>query len=104
MLRSRFDRLDREDSLPEFSARSFRPDFGIPELGALIQVRFLGEKTSIPKVEEEILADAAGYLADQSRYDSLIVLVYDAAHRLRGPRKFVEDLRSVDVIVTPGVG
>jgi hypothetical protein len=108
MLRSRFDRLEREDSLPMFAARSFRPDFGVPELGTLIKVEFIGEKTSVPQFEEEILADAAGYLADQSRYDSLIVLVYDAAHQLRGPRKFVEDLRSVDgmidVIVTPGVG
>jgi hypothetical protein len=108
MLRSRFDRLDREDSLPKFAAKSFKPDFGVPELGTLIKVKFIGEKTSVPQIEEEILADAAGYLADQSRYDSLIVLVYDAAHKLRGPRKFIEDLRSVDgmidVIVTPGVG
>jgi len=107
MLRSQFDRLEREDSLPKFSARSFQPDFGVPELRTLVAVRFLGEETSIPQFEEEILADAAGYLADQSRYDSLIVLVYDAAHKLRGPRKLVERLRSVDglieVIVAPGV-
>ena len=108
MLRSQFDRLDREDSLPKFIDKSFQPDFGVPELRTLIAVKFLGDETRIAQVEEEILADAAGYLADQSRYDSLIVLVYDAAHRLRGPRKFVEHLRSVDgmieVLVTPGVG
>ena len=108
MLRSQFDRLDGEDSLPEFIDKSFQPDFGVPELRTLIAVKFLGEETGIAQVEQEILADAAGYLADQSRYDSLIVLVYDAAHRLRGPRRFIERLRSVDglieVIVTPGLG
>jgi hypothetical protein len=108
MLRSQFDRLERADSLPKFSARSFKPDFGVPELRTLIEVKFIGEETSIAQVEQEVLADAAGYLADQSRYDSLIVLVYDAAHQLRGPRRFVERLRSVDgvieVIVVPGVG
>jgi hypothetical protein len=108
MLRSQFDRVEREDSLPMFAARSFKPNLGVPELQTLIDVRFVGKRTNVSQVEEEILSDAAGYLADQSRYDSLIILVYDAAHRLRGPRKSVEDLRSIDgmidVIVIPGVG
>jgi len=108
MLRPRFDRLESEESLPAFVDRRFRPDFGVPELRTLVAVRFLGEDASIAEVEEAIRADAAGYLADQSRYDSLIVLVYDAAHQLRGPRKLVERLRSVDgiidIIVIPGVG
>jgi hypothetical protein len=107
MLCSQFDRLEREDSLPMFAAKSFKPNFGVPELQTLIKVKFIGEKTSVSQVEEEILADAVGYLADQSRYDSLILLVYDVAHKLRGPRRFIEDLRSVDgmidVIVIPGV-
>jgi len=37
MLRSQFDRVDRDDTLPRFGAKSYKPDFGVPELGVLIE-------------------------------------------------------------------
>jgi hypothetical protein len=108
MLRSHFDRVDREDTLPRFGVKNYRPDFGIPELRTLIEIKFVGEKTRVPDIQEEILGDVPGYLTDQARYDSLIICVYDAAHKLRDPRKFIEDIRKVegivDVIVVPGLG
>lgn len=107
MLRSHFDRLDREDTLPKFGTKNYRPDFGIPELHTLIEIKFIGDKTNVADIQEEILGDIPAYLADQARYNSLIVLVYDAAHKLRDPRKFIEDLRTVegiiDVLVVPGI-
>jgi len=108
MLRSHFDRVEREDNLPKFGVKSYKPDFGIPELRVLIEVKYIGAKTRPADIQEEILADIQGYLADQSRYDGIIILTYDGAHKLLDPRKFIEDLRSVDgiidVLVVPGVG
>ena len=74
----------------------------------LVEARFIGEATRPATVQEQVFADIPGYLQDQSTYDSIIVFVYDAAHKLRDDRKFVEDLRSVsgiaEVIVVPGIG
>ena len=108
MLRSQLDRVDREDTLPKFGGKAYKPDFGVPELGTLVEVKFIGEKNDIGTIQEGILADIPGYLADHTRYKSVVVLVYDAAHKLRDPRKFIEDLRTVDgiieVLVIPGIG
>jgi hypothetical protein len=108
MLRSQLDRLDREEMLPKFGAKSYKPDFGVPDLATLIEVKFIGEATRVQDIQEEILADVPGYLREATGYSSLIVFVYDAAQKLRDARRFVEDLRKVtgiiDVIVVPGVG
>lgn len=108
MLRSQFDRLDREDTLPKFGAKNYKPDFGIPDLQVLIEAKFIGEKTTIARIQDEILSDAPAYLNQSSKYISLIVLVYDSGHKLRDSRKFIEDLKSVEgiieVIVIPGIG
>jgi DpnII restriction endonuclease len=108
MLRSQYDRVDREDALPRFGAKSYKPDFGVPDLATLVEVKFVGDKTDPARVQEEILADVPGYLAEASPFSAIVVLVYDHAQKLRDPRKFVEDLRKVegiiDVIVVPGIG
>ncbi len=107
MLRSRFDRLEREDTLPRFGVKQYRPDIGIPELALLVEVKFIGNATKPSDIQEEILADVPGYLQGQSKYDSIVVFVYDDAHKFRDDRKFIEDLSSVDgildVIVIPGI-
>ncbi len=109
MLRSHFDRLDREDTLPRFGVKNYKPDFGVPDLRTLVEVKFVGEKTKVGEdIQESILGDIPGYLNQHSKYDNLIVLVYDAAHKLRDPRKFIEDLRSADgiieVFIIAGIG
>jgi hypothetical protein len=108
MLRAQFDRLDREDNLPRFGVKSYKPDFGVPDLRTLLEVKYIGSKTSPSSIQEEILADVPGYLNNSSIYTGLIVFVYDASHKLLDSRKFIEDLRGVegivDVIVMPGIG
>jgi hypothetical protein len=106
MLRAQYDRVDKEATLPRFGAKSYKPDFGVPEVRVLVEVKFIGAKTDIAQIQEEILADAIGYVHQNPHYDAMLVLVYDHAQRLRDPRKFIEDLRSVDyiadVLVVPG--
>jgi hypothetical protein len=107
MLRSQYDRLEKEETLPKFGARQYRPDFGVPDLRTLVEAKFIGDKTSVASIQEEILADIPGYLKNQPRYDGIVVFVYDAAQKLRDPVKFIGDIRSVDgiidVIVVPGI-
>lgn len=108
MLRSQFDRLDREDTLPKFGIKNYIPDFGIPDLQVLVEAKFIGEKTDAKAIQEEIMADIPVYLNASPKYKSIVVFVYDYAHKLRDSRKFEEDLKSidgiVDVIVIPGIG
>ncbi len=108
MLRSHFDRIDREETLPRLGIKNYRPDFGVPELNTLVEVKFIGESTNLSAIQEELLADIPGYLQDKTRYAGIVILVYDAAQKLRDARRFVEDLRKVegilDVVVVPGIG
>ena len=106
MLRSQYDRVDREDVLPIFGVKSYKPDFGIPDLRVLIEVKHIGPKSRTANIQEEMLADVPGYLNDTTKYDGMIVFVFDAAHKLTDPSRFIEDMRSVagiiEVIVIPG--
>ena len=108
MLRSRFDRLDREDTLPRFGVKKYAPDFGIPELRLLIEVKFISTTSRPADIQEEILADVPGYLQANSRFDSILVFIYAAVHKLRDTSKLIDDLKLVtgivEVIVTPGIG
>jgi hypothetical protein len=107
MLRSQYDRVDRENILPRFGAKAYRPDFGLPDLQTLIEVKFIGDKGEAAVIQEEILADVPGYLNANTRFSGIVELVYDHAQKLRDPRKFIEDLQKVDgileVIVVPGI-
>jgi hypothetical protein len=108
MLRANFDRLVREDALPKFGAKGYKPDFGIPDIGVLIEAKFVGENTKVPDIQEEILADIPGYVQSNSAYTGVVELVYDQAQKLRDATKFIEDLSTVagilNVQVIPGIG
>lgn len=107
ILRSHFERLEKEETLPRFGAKGYRPDFGIPDLRALVEVKFIGPKTTVSSIQESILSDVPGYVGAATAYDSIIAFMYDAANQLMDSRRFVEDLKSVDgivdVIVVPAV-
>lgn len=90
MLRAQHDRLQREETLPRFGAKQYRPDFGIPELRLLIEVKFIGSSTSPGDIQDEILADSAAYLGEHTEYQHMIVLIYDAAHKLRDARPIID--------------
>lgn len=108
MLRAHFDQLDREDTLPRFGVKNYVPDFGIPQLKLLVEVKFVGPLTKLAHIQEELLADVPGYLQEGGRYDRMLAFVYDSAHKLKDNRKFKDDLLKSpgvsDVIVIPGIG
>jgi len=106
MLRAHYDRVEREETLTRFGVKSYRPDFGIPDLRTLVEVKFVGESTKVGTLQEEIMADVPGYLGQATIYDCLVPIVYDAAHKLKDARGFIEALKTidgiVDVLVVPG--
>lgn len=108
MLRAQIDDLEREETLPRFGAKQYRPDFGIPSLRTLIEVKYLGESATAANLQEELLADIPGYVNESSGYLGIIILAYDAAHKLRDARKFIEHLEQREeirkVLVIPGIG
>ena len=108
MLRSQFERVEREEILPSFGAKAYRPDFGIPDLGVLVEVKFVGEKTKVASIQEELLADIPGYLNEATKYQAVIELVYDYSQKIRDSKPFIDDLKKIDgiveVIVVPGIG
>ena len=107
MLRAQFDRVEREETLPRFGVKAYRPDFGVPDLRLLLEVKFIGSSTQVGNLQDQLLADLQGYIDGNPRYSSVILFVYDHAHKLRDPTKFEVDLRRIeevaDVIVIPGV-
>jgi hypothetical protein len=107
MLRSHFDYVEREETLARFGGKNYRPDFGVPELSTLVEVKFIGEKTDPARIQDEVLADIGGQLRATSKYVGIAFLVYDCAHKLRDPAPFVRSLKTidgvVDVIVVPGI-
>lgn len=108
MLRGQFDRLQREETLPRFGAKQYRPDFGIPELHLLIEIKFIGPSTKPGDIQDEILADSAAYIGEHTEYRDMIVLIYDAAHKLRDARPIIDACKQVpgimEVLVVPGIG
>jgi hypothetical protein len=107
MLRARFDRVERDEVLPALGVKNYKPDFGLPDVGTLIEAKFVSSDSVIGRIQDELLADVPGYLKNSPRYSSLIAFIYDAAHRLRDDRKLVEGLKGIegisDVIVIPGL-
>ena len=97
MLRGAFS-LIREETLPKFAAKSYIPDFAIPEVRALVEVKFIGEKTQPKHIQEEILADIQPYLKNTGDYESVIVFIYDHANKKKDESKFVSDLEAVEGI------
>ena len=99
--------LSEEEQLPTFGVKSYRPDFGIPDLATLIEVKYVSGGMRPAELQEQLLSDVPGYLTASTSYTSLVAFVYDAANKFRDPRRFTEDLRRVDglidVIVIPGL-
>lgn len=78
ILRSVFDDLVDEETLPKLGHSTYKADFGIPSLRLLIEAKYCREASDFKKVEKEIMEDAAAYLINvKERYDHILVFIYD---------------------------
>jgi len=77
ILRSYFDDLVDEETLPKVGHSSYKPDFAIPSLRLLVEAKFTYKKEDFKKIEKEIMEDSIGYLINTQEYDKIIVFIYD---------------------------
>lgn len=103
ILRSHFDDLVDEETLPKFGHSSYKPDFGIPSLSLLIEVKYVRKKGDFKKVEKEIMQDSVGYLTNPQQYKKIIVFIYDNSGSVQEHNTTRRDLVKVkgieDVII-----
>lgn len=77
ILRSYFDDLIDEETLPKVGHSSYKPDFAIPSLRLLVEAKVAYKKEDFKKIEKEIMQDTKGYLTNTEEYDKIIVFIYD---------------------------
>ena len=77
VLRSYFDDLVDEETLPKLGHSSYKPDFAIPSLRLFVEVKVVYKKEDFKKIEKEIMEDSVGYLTATDAYDKILVFIYD---------------------------
>jgi hypothetical protein len=106
ILKSHFEDLEDEFNLPRFGNIEYKPDFGISNIGLLIECKFLRNKKDLKKIQKEIHDDIIGYLKSSKQYQNLIFFVYNSKN-IPVPDKFVKDIEKIkgveSVIIVPGV-
>lgn len=103
ILRSNFEDVIDEEYLPKFGHGASIPDFAIPSLGLLIEVKFVRKKGDFKKVEDEIKVDTVDYLTHNPTYNKIIVFIYDHSCSVQEHSITVRDLKKIsgveDVII-----
>lgn len=102
ILRSYFPDVVDEDTLPKLGHSSYIADFGIESLKLIIEVKYARSKDDFKTIEKEVQEDCIPYLRD-TRYESLIVFIYDASSSVQEHevtrRALLEIPGMVDVVI-----
>lgn len=98
ILRSYFNDLVDEESLPKFGHSSYKPDFGIPSLNLLIEVKVAYKKEDFKKIEKEIMEDIVGYLINTNQYKKIIAFIYDKSGSVQEHNTTRNALIKIDAI------
>lgn len=99
ILRSLFDDVVDEDTLPKFGHSTYKADFGIPSLRLLVEVKYARAATDFKDLEKELLEDSVAYLIDAgTRYDRIMVFIYDHSASVQEHGLTVDALRQLEQI------
>jgi len=79
ILRSAFDEIVDEQTLPKVGHSSYRADFGLPRMGVLVEVKYARSKGDFKGIEKEVMEDSIGYLQGGAPYKEIVVFIYDAS-------------------------
>lgn len=77
ILRSVFDDVVDEETLPKLGHSTYRADFGLPRLSVLIEVKYARGHADFKKIEKEVMEDSVAYLHSTTRYREIVVFIYD---------------------------
>jgi hypothetical protein len=83
ILRSVFENVVDEETLPKVGHSTYRADFGVPRLGVLIEAKYARHHTDFKKIEKEVMEDSVAYLRNAGPYKEIIVFIYDSPRRFR---------------------
>lgn len=87
VLEPRFgDQLIDEQYLPGYGQKQPRFDFGILSLKTIVEVKIARSVADFSRIEEEVAGDLGLYFSDPSRYDRMIVYIYDDSDAPRAER------------------
>lgn len=99
VLRSVFDDLVDEDTLPKFGHSTYKADFGIPSLRLLVEAKYARSASDFKAVEKEIMEDSVAYLRDTGgRYESIVVFIYDHSSSVQEHDVTINALRQLEPI------
>lgn len=104
ILRSLFDDVVDEETLPKIGHSTYRADFGIPSLRLLVEAKYSRQAGDFKKIEKEIMEDAVAYLLEtRERYDRILVFIYDHSSSVQEHELTASTLRKIpdisDVII-----
>lgn len=95
ILRVAFVDPQRESVRIQYSGKGYIPDFVLPRLGTVIEVKFVGNESASRRIIAEINDDKCAYL---SEYPRIFFLVYDLGF-ISDIRLFSKDIEDVGVCV-----
>lgn len=98
VLRSYFDDLVDEQAIPKFGHKFYKPDFAIPSLRLLIEVKYAYLKDDFKKIEQEIMIDVKAYLSNSQDYDKILVFIYDGSSSVQEHEITTRDLKKLEEI------
>lgn len=98
MLRPYFDDIVDEESLPKLAHSSYKPDFAIPSLRTLLEVKYVRKRGEFKKIEKEIMQDSVGYLTKTKDYENIIVFIYDHSCSVQEHEETRRDLKKINGI------
>ncbi|MEU9411824.1 hypothetical protein AB0E08_39860 [Streptomyces sp. NPDC048281] len=109
ILRSVFDDVKDEETLPKVGHSSYRADFGLPQLGILIEAKYAYKGADFKEIERQVMVDAVGYLNKTDLYKEIVVFIYDHSssverHELtRQALMGVSGITDVVIVSRPGM-
>jgi hypothetical protein len=99
ILRSAFDDLVDEEPLRKFGHSSYRPDFGLPRLGVLVEVKYVRSAAAFRTIEKEVFEDSVAYLKQTSTYKKLVVFIYDESSSVQEHETTAAALRELEHVI-----
>ena len=84
LLLTHFNDIRREDSVPSVVGRNARVDLLIPEVRAIVEVKYSRPATSLSKLFDELAVDITRYQALRD-FDILAFFIYDPTRTIRNP-------------------
>jgi hypothetical protein len=96
MLRSHCDPIFREAIIPGRNGTNYRPDFSIPALKTLVEVKCILTATQVSKIQDQIRSKAAIYLDGNKKYKKIIFVVYDRFHKIGDRKTFSRVMESTN--------